>query len=212
MDRPLLSERQPDGAQVGELLADEAGRRLKLMLHSFEARPEDAAAACALLGQSIVRSCAQDHGHDQLFLDSWLANKTPNTVAGWIMSPSSHCLLALGGSAVVGVAILTRKEKIGLLHVDPDMLGQSIGTSLLIALEAQAKAWGWSVCVSTAPAPDISSLPARAISRVHCRQRNHPQRASIRRKKEPVPCSTCWCSVIPSTTIIWRRRCRRHRH
>lgn len=94
-------------------------------------------------------ACAQDHGHDQLILDGWLTNKTPDTVAGWIVSPSSHCLLALAGSAVVGVAILTRKGKIGLLHVDPDLLGQGIGTSLLNALnalEAQAEAWGWPVC------------------------------------------------------------------
>jgi GNAT superfamily N-acetyltransferase len=106
------------------------------------ARPEDAAAACALLRQSIVQCCAEDHRHDEAVLDSWLANKTPETVTSWIASPSNHCLLAFVDDLPAGVAILTRKGKIGLLHIHPDRLFLGVGKTLLNALEAQAKAWG----------------------------------------------------------------------
>lgn len=107
-----------------------------------KARPDDADAACALLRESIVRSFAADHRHDPAVLERWLANKTAATVGAWIRSPSNHCVVALIDDVVAGVAILTRKGKIGLLHVHPDRLGQGIGTVLLQALEAQAAGWG----------------------------------------------------------------------
>lgn len=107
-----------------------------------QAGAQDAGAACMLLRRSILQSCARDHGQDRLILEHWLANKTPATVAGWIASPGNHCLLALHGDSVAGVAILTRKGRIALLHVHPELLLRGIGTSLLRALEAQARAWG----------------------------------------------------------------------
>jgi GNAT superfamily N-acetyltransferase len=107
------------------------------------ARPEDAAVACQLLRQSIVQGCAEDHRHDAAVLASWLANKTPEIVQSWIGSQSNHCLLASVGERVAGVAILTRKGRIGLLHVHPDLLLLGVGQALLDAMEVQAKAWGW---------------------------------------------------------------------
>jgi GNAT superfamily N-acetyltransferase len=106
------------------------------------ATPQDAAAACMLLRQSILQSCAEDHQHDEAVRESWLANKTPDTVASWIESASNHCLLAIVGDVVAGVAILTRKGRIGLLHVHPDLRFSGIGKALLGGLEAQARAWG----------------------------------------------------------------------
>jgi GNAT superfamily N-acetyltransferase len=116
------------------------------------AGPEDAAAACRLLRQAIIECCAQDHRHDATVLAGWLANKTPDVVRAWIASPSNHCLLATAGERLAGMAILTRKGRIGLLHVHPDLLGSGVGTTLLAALEAQAKVWGLASVQVNSPA------------------------------------------------------------
>jgi GNAT superfamily N-acetyltransferase len=106
------------------------------------ATAQEAAVACALLRRSILQGCARDHRHDRAILERWLANKTPATVASWIASPANHCLLAFADGTVAGVAVLTRKGRIGLLHVDPGLLCLGIGSALLQAIEAQARGWG----------------------------------------------------------------------
>jgi GNAT superfamily N-acetyltransferase len=106
------------------------------------ARSEDASHACDLLRQSIVQCCAEDHRDDKTVLTAWLGNKTPETVQVWFASPSNHSLIALVDGRIAGVAILTRKGKLGLLHVSPDLRFSGVGKTLLGAMESQAKAWG----------------------------------------------------------------------
>ena len=108
------------------------------------AQPADAAAACALLRAAITRACAPDHGHDPAVLAGWLANKTPEHVAAWIAAAANHCIVAEAerGGALAGIALVTRKGRIALLHVAPDRLRRGVGSALLAALERQGRAWG----------------------------------------------------------------------
>jgi len=106
------------------------------------ARAADADAACALLRASITRACAPDHAHDPGVLTGWLANKTPSQVAAWIGSAASHSLVAEADGTIAGIALVTRKGRIALLHVDPDRQRDGIGSALLAGLERQARAWG----------------------------------------------------------------------
>ena len=58
------------------------------------ARVEDAAAAAAVLRDSIRVLCTADHGDDPDLVGAWCANKTPGQVAGWIADPEGHLFVA----------------------------------------------------------------------------------------------------------------------
>ena len=60
-----------------------------------DARPEDAAAACAVLRASISELCVADHHNDPEILGRWLANKTPENVVAWAADPDTSLLLAV---------------------------------------------------------------------------------------------------------------------
>jgi GNAT superfamily N-acetyltransferase len=102
----------------------------------------DAAAACLLLRRSIIECCVEDHRNEPALLASWLGNKTPENVAAWFASPQNHAIVAVLGEALAGVALLTRKGKICLCHLAPEMRGTGTGSLLLQALERQAADWG----------------------------------------------------------------------
>ncbi len=111
----------------------------------FEIRtagPEDAADACQVLRRSITECCAPDHHGDPAILHSWLGNKTPDNVAGWIASPSNHMLVAVSDGALVGVSLLTQAGKLSLCYLVPEALHAGIGKAMLGALEQQARVWG----------------------------------------------------------------------
>lgn len=101
----------------------------------------DAAVVSGLLRRSIVECCVEDHRNDEAILDSWLRNKTPETVTAWFSSPANFAVVATMGGEVVGVGLLTRKGKIALCHVVPEVRFTGTGKALLNALEAQAVAW-----------------------------------------------------------------------
>lgn len=67
----------------------------------------DAPAACAVLRRSITGLCSADHGDDPAILRRWLANKTPDIVAGWIAKPGNSVLLAVEGAAILAVGAVT---------------------------------------------------------------------------------------------------------
>jgi len=72
-----------------------------------DAVPEDAAAACHVLRESISRLCVADHRDDPAILNAWLANKTPEMVAAWAVQKGNSLLLAVEGDAVLGVGSVT---------------------------------------------------------------------------------------------------------
>jgi GNAT superfamily N-acetyltransferase len=106
------------------------------------ATPEDATAACAVLRRSIQECCHQDHQNDSGKLEGWLGNKTPQTVAGWIASPSNHMLVADRDGALVGVALVTQAGKLSLCYVLPEAQHGGVGKALLDGAEAKAREWG----------------------------------------------------------------------
>jgi hypothetical protein len=60
-----------------------------------DAVPEDASAACEVIRRSISELCSADHLNDPVILDRWLANKTPEIVASWIVQPRGSVLVAV---------------------------------------------------------------------------------------------------------------------
>lgn len=106
---------------------------------------DDAARVCGVLRRSITECCVVDHRDDAAVLASWLGNKTPDNVRGWINSPSNYTLVAVQGDDVVGVALLTQAGKLSLCYLVPEALHAGIGKALLAGVEAQARAWGVSV-------------------------------------------------------------------
>jgi GNAT superfamily N-acetyltransferase len=106
-----------------------------------KAVPHDAASACSLLRRSIEQVCEPDHRGRPDILDSWLANKTPETVAAWFASPTNHAIVAERDGQLMGLALLTQAGKLALCYVEPGALRIGVGRALLAAVEAQARAW-----------------------------------------------------------------------
>ncbi len=106
-----------------------------------KAAPTDAPAACALLRRSIEESCVADHEGRPEILDSWVANKTPQNVAGWFSSPSNYALVAERDGEVAGLALLTQAGKVALCYVLPEAMRSGVGRALLDGVEQQARAW-----------------------------------------------------------------------
>jgi GNAT superfamily N-acetyltransferase len=104
--------------------------------------PEDAEIAIAIVRDTITRLCVADHENDPLTLEPWLQNKTADNFARWIASRDNHIVVAELDSAIGGVASLHRAGEIQLCYVAPDRQRAGIGSALLVALEAQAKARG----------------------------------------------------------------------
>src|SRR5688572_25941696 len=106
--------------------------------------PDDAEAACAVLRRSIAELCEADHRGDKTLLDRWLANKTPETVAGWIAA--SHTFVAELDGRLAGVAAVTRSGRITLNYVAPDARFRGVSKALVSALESTAAAMGCAAC------------------------------------------------------------------
>jgi putative acetyltransferase len=106
-----------------------------------QATPGDADAACTLLRRSIEEGCAADHGQRAEVLQPWLSNKTPQTVAAWLSSPSNYAVAAVIGAELAGLALLTQAGKLALCYVLPGQLRSGIGRALMAAVEEQARAW-----------------------------------------------------------------------
>jgi len=102
------------------------------------AAPEDAAAACHVLRESISRLCVADHRDDPAILNAWLANKTPEMVAAWAVQKGNSLLLAVEGDAVLAVGSVTDAGEITLNYVAPAARFRGVSRALLSALEARA--------------------------------------------------------------------------
>ncbi len=107
-----------------------------------DARPEDAPAACEVMRRSIGELCRLDHGDDPAILGRWLANKTPENVAGWIANPANSVLVAVEDESVLAVGAVTNAGEITLNYVSPDARFRGVSRALLAALEARAMARG----------------------------------------------------------------------
>lgn len=108
------------------------------------ARADDAVAACDVLRRSIVELCEADHRNDEARLADWLANKTPEIVAGWIAG--SHVFVAEEGGRIVGVAALTDSGHVTLNYVAPEARFRGVSKALIDAVEGKAAQLGLQAC------------------------------------------------------------------
>jgi GNAT superfamily N-acetyltransferase len=107
-----------------------------------DATAADAADACTLLRRSITELCTADHRNDPAILDRWLANKTPEIVAGWIGRVGNSVLVAVEENAIVAVGAVSDGGEIRLNYVSPDARFRGVSRAMLRALEARALARG----------------------------------------------------------------------
>jgi GNAT superfamily N-acetyltransferase len=142
-----------------------------------QATPDDAPAACALLRRSIEHGCAADHAERPEILQAWLSNKTPHTVATWFGSQTNYAVVAQGATQganeLVGLALVNQAGRLALCYVDPAWLRHGVGTALLEAIEAQARAWNISKLHMHSPA----SAPFSSASVTSTRARTAPASA-----------------------------------
>jgi len=150
-----------------------------------DAVPEDAPAACSVLRRSIAELCRADHGDDIDILRRWLANKTPEIVAGWIAQPGNHLLLAVEGAAVLAVGSVTEDGHVTLNYVSPDARFRGVSTALLAALEARAMERGNAAVRLTSTATARRFYLARGYAETGPPEekfgtRGHPMRKPLR--------------------------------
>ncbi|MBR1120765.1 GNAT family N-acetyltransferase [Bradyrhizobium lablabi] len=111
-----------------------------------DATPADATAACDVLRRSISELCAADHHNDPAILGRWLANKTPEIVAGWTMEPESSLLIAMEDETILAVGAVRNSGEITLNYVAPAARFRGVSSALLAALEARALDRGSTRC------------------------------------------------------------------
>ncbi|MFO1108682.1 MAG: GNAT family N-acetyltransferase [Bradyrhizobium sp.] len=111
-----------------------------------DATPADAATACGVLRASITELCVADHRNDPAILGTWLANKTPEIVAGWATQPDSSLLIAVEGGTVLAVGGVKDSGEITLNYVAPAARFRGVSSAMLSALEARAAEHGNTRC------------------------------------------------------------------
>lgn len=68
-----------------------------------DAVPEDAPSACEVMRRSISELCGADHHNDPMILGRWLANKTPDIVASWIVNPGNSILVPVESGTMLAM-------------------------------------------------------------------------------------------------------------
>lgn len=123
-------------------------------MHIRDAAVEDAPTACRVLRRSITELCAADHCNNPAVLERWLANKTPENLAIWILQPGGSVLIAVEGDAILAVGGVTDAGEITLNYVVPEARFRGVSRTMLRALEARARERGNTRCtlLSTATA------------------------------------------------------------
>ena len=82
-----------------------------------------------------------DHANDPAILTAWLANKTPENLAAWMVAPGAAAWGAYRGETMVGFA-LRAQATLALCYVVPEALHRGVGRALLQNIEAHAREAG----------------------------------------------------------------------
>jgi GNAT superfamily N-acetyltransferase len=112
---------------------------------SFEIRAaqmREASAICEVLRRSIIELCVNDHQNDPRRLAEWLANKTPENVAGWIANPDNCMFVAVAEGNILGVGSVRSSGEIALNYVSPEARFQGVSRAMLRTLEETARDLG----------------------------------------------------------------------
>ena len=115
-------------------------------MHIRDAVPEDAPSACEVIRRSISELCSADHHDDPVILARWLANKTPEIVASWMVDPGNSVLIAVESGVMLAVGPVTDAGEITLNYVSPDARFRGVSRALLMALEKRAQGRGNQRC------------------------------------------------------------------
>jgi GNAT superfamily N-acetyltransferase len=105
------------------------------MITIRKAEPADADAMSRVLIGSITELCFEDHKGNAEAIASWTANKTPESVAGWIADQKLTMLVAEHKGEIAAVGALTAPDEIGLNYVAPAHRFMGISRALLKAME-----------------------------------------------------------------------------
>ena len=106
------------------------------------ATSKDAEAACKVLRRSITELCWPDHHGDQVAIDLWLSNKTPENVAAWIEAADNIVLVAIDDQDLLGIGAMTCIGRVTLNYVHPDRRFRGVSKALLAHLEREATKLG----------------------------------------------------------------------
>jgi GNAT superfamily N-acetyltransferase len=68
--------------------------------------------------------------------------KTPENVERWRSNHENALLVADAGGTLCAVGLVVQSGEVRLCYVKPGWQGSGVGRALLLALEAQASAWG----------------------------------------------------------------------
>jgi GNAT superfamily N-acetyltransferase len=89
--------------------------------------------------RSIFELCSADHHNDPVTLGRWLANKTTEIVASWIINSGNSILVAVESGIVLAVGSVTDAGEISLNYVSPDARFRGVTRELLMALETRGR-------------------------------------------------------------------------
>jgi GNAT superfamily N-acetyltransferase len=92
--------------------------------------------------RSISELCSADHHDDPVILGRWLANKTPEIVASWIVQPGNSVLVAVESGTILAVGSVVDTGEITLNYVSPDARFRGVSRALLMALQTRAQEHG----------------------------------------------------------------------
>ena len=91
---------------------------------------------------AIAELCAADHGDLRLNIDVWIANKSPQDVAGWLEARQGHYLVAEDAGAVMAVGAFNGRGEVLLNYVAPEARFRGISKAMLSRMEAELRASG----------------------------------------------------------------------
>jgi GNAT superfamily N-acetyltransferase len=111
--------------------------------------PDEAPEACTVIRQSITVLCWEDHDGNPAILEPWLANKTAETVLGWIESNPTGVIGAVEKGQLGGVGGILPGGRIVLNYVAPWARFRGVSQGLMGTLEGLAAAQGERLCTLT---------------------------------------------------------------
>jgi GNAT superfamily N-acetyltransferase len=104
----------------------------------------DVAAMSRVLTDSITQLCAADHDGDAGKLAAWTRNKTPEGVKAMLDNPHGRLFVAELDGAVVAVGGVSDGGDITLNYVAPQARFRGVSKAMLVALEVELRALGFS--------------------------------------------------------------------
>jgi GNAT superfamily N-acetyltransferase len=105
------------------------------MIRVRPARADDVPAMSAVLTASITELCTADHRGDRAILERWLANKTPESIAGMLEDRGATFLVAEHDGEVAAVGCINEPDEISLNYVSPAHRFMGISKALLAGME-----------------------------------------------------------------------------